>query len=108
MEPQATTAPEPEPPARTRPAPPAPCAAPAAPRPRIAHIVGYSAANAYADFRASYTWTSWTFGWLTRMLSQVCFFGLMGHLLGSPARTRYLVIGNAVLAWVMVLRDRRE
>ncbi|WP_051795149.1 ABC transporter permease [Streptomyces sp. NRRL S-87] len=89
METQATTAPA---------APAAPAAAPLA---RTARIIGYSAANAYADFRASYTWTSWTFGWLTRMLSQVCFFGLVGHLLGSPAHTRYLVIGNAVMACVI-------
>ncbi len=68
---------------------------------RTARIVGYSAANAYADFRASYTWTSWTFGWLTRMLCQVGFFGLIGQMLGSADRTRYLVIGNAVMACVI-------
>lgn len=68
---------------------------------RTARVVGYSAANAYADFRASYTWTSWTFGWLTRMLSQVCFFGLLGQMLGSADRTRSLVVGNAVMACVI-------
>jgi ABC-2 type transport system permease protein len=68
---------------------------------RTTRTIGYSAANAYADFRASYTWTSWTFGWLTRMLSQVCFFALIGQMLGSADKTRYLVIGNAVMACVI-------
>ncbi|AVV44170.1 ABC transporter permease [Streptomyces sp. ID05-04B] len=68
---------------------------------RTLRVIGYSATNAYADFRASYTWTSWTFGWLTRMLSQVCFFGLVGQMLGSAAQTRYLVLGNGVMACVI-------
>ncbi|WP_146075648.1 ABC transporter permease [Streptomyces sp. Ru62] len=60
-------------------------------------IVRYSAANALADFRASYTWYSWTFGWLGRMLAQVTFFALLGRLTGSDAQVRFLVIGNAVM-----------
>ena len=34
-------------------------------------IIGYSAANAYADLRAIYTWKTWTVCWLGRMLAQV-------------------------------------
>ncbi|MGW0522978.1 hypothetical protein [Crossiella sp. NPDC003009] len=47
-----------------------------------------------ADLRATYTWTSWTVGWLGRMLAQVTFFASVGLLLGSPEQTRFLVIGN--------------
>ncbi|MFD8718530.1 ABC transporter permease [Streptomyces sp. NPDC059629] len=68
---------------------------------RIARIVGYSAANAYADFRASYTWLSWGVGWLGRMLCQVAFFALTGRLVGGEDTVRYLVVGNAVLACVI-------
>ncbi|MGW5695313.1 ABC transporter permease [Streptomyces asiaticus] len=60
-------------------------------------VVRYSAANALADFRATYTWYAWTFGWLTRMLSQVVFFAAIGLVLDSASATRYLVLGNAMM-----------
>ncbi|QNP71071.1 ABC transporter permease [Streptomyces roseirectus] len=65
------------------------------------HIVRYAARTSAADFRQTYTWRSWTIGWLGRMLSQVTFFALIGVMLGSPERTRYLVVGNAVMACVI-------
>ena len=68
---------------------------------QILGVVRYSAANAWADFRASYTWWSWTFGWLGRMLAQVTFFAFVGVLLGSPEQLRYLVVGNAVMTCVV-------
>ncbi|MFJ9378740.1 ABC transporter permease [Streptomyces sp. NPDC101455] len=64
-------------------------------------VVRYAAAASAADFRQTYTWRSWTIGWLGRMLSQVTFFALIGVMLGSPERTRYLVVGNAVMACVI-------
>lgn len=59
-----------------------------------------SAANAFADFKMMYTPTSWLFGWLTRMLFQVAFYALIGTLLGSPERQRYLLVGAAAMAMV--------
>ncbi|WP_186315852.1 ABC transporter permease [Catellatospora sichuanensis] len=50
-----------------------------------------------ADLRAIYTWRTWTFAWLLRMLAQVSMFALLGKMLGSAARTQYLLVGNAVL-----------
>jgi ABC-2 type transport system permease protein len=44
-----------------------------------------------------YTWRTWLFGWLARILCQVAFFSLIGRMIGSPGVTTYLVIGNAVL-----------
>ncbi|MBL1097945.1 ABC transporter permease [Streptomyces coffeae] len=65
------------------------------------HVVRYSAANAVADFRATYTWRSWTFGWLGRMLAQVTFFATMGLALHSSASAHYLVVGNSVMTCVV-------
>ncbi|MFH8769466.1 ABC transporter permease [Streptomyces sp. NPDC017958] len=67
----------------------------------VGRVVGAAAANALADFRATYTWYSWTFGWLGRMLCQVTFFALIGSYLHSPGQTRYLVLGNSVMTCVI-------
>ncbi|WP_050374640.1 ABC transporter permease [Streptomyces acidiscabies] len=64
-------------------------------------VVRYAAVTSAAEFRQTYTWRSWTIGWLGRMLSQVTFFALIGVMLGSPEHTRYLVVGNAVMACVI-------
>ncbi|MET9255174.1 ABC transporter permease [Streptomyces sp. NPDC003717] len=64
-------------------------------------IVRHAAAAAVAEYRHLYTWRSWTFGWLGRMLSQVTFFTLVGRLLGSEASVHYLVVGNALMVCVI-------
>lgn len=56
---------------------------------------------AVADLRAIYTWRTWVFTWLLRILCQVAFFALIGRLLHSPEQTRYLLIGNAVFVVTM-------
>jgi ABC-2 type transport system permease protein len=66
-----------------------------------ATVAWHSAANAYADFRAVYTWRTWVFGWLGRMLAQVTFFTYLGILLGSPEQVRFMVLGNAVMTCVV-------
>src|SRR5436190_263902 len=65
--------------------------------PQSLQIARYSAANAFADLRAIYTWRSWTFGWLVRMLAQVTFFTLIGKLIAQPAQMQFLVVGNALM-----------
>ncbi|MEU4212958.1 ABC transporter permease [Streptomyces sp. NPDC026206] len=65
------------------------------------HIIRHSAANAFADMRAVYTWKTWTFGWLGRMLAQVTFFVLLGRLVAGPDHARYLVVGNALMTCVI-------
>lgn len=62
-----------------------------------ARIMRYSAAIALADMRAIYSWKSWTFGWLIRMLAQVTFFTLIGKLIAEPGELRFLVLGNALM-----------
>jgi len=60
-------------------------------------VVRASAANAVADTRVIYTWRSWLFGWLGRMLSQVTFFTFLGHSLGAGGNTQFLVLGNSLM-----------
>lgn len=52
---------------------------------------------AFADLKAVYTWKTWLFGWLVRVLSQVLFYAMIGVLLGDPEQVRFLVLGNAVM-----------
>ncbi|HET9773293.1 MAG TPA: ABC transporter permease [Acidimicrobiia bacterium] len=60
--------------------------------------LGAGTGSALSDFAAIFTWRSWMFGWLTRAASQACLYGLLGRLLGSPPRERYLFVGAAVSA----------
>lgn len=55
----------------------------------------------WADYRALYTWRSWLFGWVVRVVSQVAFFAVIGTLLGGPDRVRFLLVGAAVSIAVM-------
>jgi ABC-2 type transport system permease protein len=57
--------------------------------------------SAFADWRAIYTWRTWTFAWLVRILAQVIFFAMIGRLLGSEDQVRYLLVGNAVMVAAM-------
>ncbi|GGM89350.1 hypothetical protein GCM10011609_27750 [Lentzea pudingi] len=61
-----------------------------------ARVLRYAFTSAMADMRATYTWKSWTFAWLARILCQVTLFALIGKLLGSPEQVEYLVVGNSV------------
>ncbi|PRY40489.1 ABC transporter permease [Umezawaea tangerina] len=64
-------------------------------------VIGRSAAVAFADARAIYTWRTWTFGWLGRMLAQVVFFTYLGTKVGGAEQTVRLVLGNAVMTSVV-------
>jgi ABC-2 type transport system permease protein len=61
---------------------------------KAAFIVGIN------DFRALYTWRTWLFGWLLRVIFQVLFFALIGRYLGKPATCTYLfaIFLSAVMA----------
>ncbi len=59
-------------------------------------VLRQAAISAFAELRAIYTWRTWTFTWLSRLLIQVVFFGLIGRMLGGQAQVQYLLIGNAV------------
>lgn len=55
----------------------------------------------WADFRDTYTWRAWLFGWLLRLFAQVAFYGLIGSYFGSAISERYIVIGNCVAVVVL-------
>jgi ABC-2 type transport system permease protein len=69
--------------------------------PSAIHLVRYGFLNAMADFRATYTWKSWSFGWLGRMLAQVAFFTGLGQVIGQPGGVRFLALGNALMVCVI-------
>ncbi len=71
------------------------------PRGTTARVVLASSRNAWADLAATFTPLTWTLGWLGRIVAQVIFYALIGSLLGSPDRMRYLYIGAAVVATAM-------
>lgn len=58
--------------------------------------VRQSAVISQADFRAIYTWRTWMFGWLVRLLCQVVFYTMIGLLVADPEYTRYVVLGAAL------------
>jgi ABC-2 type transport system permease protein len=58
---------------------------------RSATVVGL------ADLTAVYTWRTWLFGWVVRMLSQVLFYVTAGQALAGPGRAKDLVVGNALM-----------
>src|SRR5690606_22696843 len=64
-------------------------------------VIRASSANAWADLWVMYSPTSWTVGWLSRVLMQVVFFAMIGLLLDVPGAVRFLFIGNAVMITVM-------
>ncbi len=49
-----------------------------------------------AEIRAVYTWRTWVFGWLLRLLCQAAFFALIGRFVGSALVMQYVLVGNAV------------
>lgn len=65
-------------------------------------VLAAAVASARADLKAIYTWRTWTFAWLSRILCQVAFFAVIGRLLGSPEHTHFLLVGNAVYIAALV------
>lgn len=59
-------------------------------------ILGGAIISGFADFRRLYTWRTWFFGWLVRVLCQVSFFAMAGRMFADDEITRYLLVGNAV------------
>ena len=60
-------------------------------------ILGHAAVSGFRDTLASvYTWWSWGFGLVGRLLAQVAFFAMLGRLLGSQEQVEFLLVGNVV------------
>lgn len=60
-------------------------------------VLGHAAVSGFRDTLGSvYTWWSWSFGLVGRLLAQVAFFAMLGRLLGTQAQIEFLLVGNAV------------
>jgi len=51
---------------------------------------------AWADMRAMYTWKTYLFGWLIRLLLQALFYALAAGYSGQKPALQYALIGNAL------------
>ncbi|TYB39381.1 ABC transporter permease [Actinomadura chibensis] len=51
----------------------------------------------FAEMGAVYTWRTWTFGWLVRLLCQATFYALLGGYVGDDTTMRYVLVGNIVV-----------
>ena len=65
-------------------------------------VVRHAARNGWAEYFTTFSWKTWLIGWYVRVLAQVCFFALVGRMLGSDERTQYLLVGNAILLTTIV------
>lgn len=70
---------------------------------RTARILRYAAIGGFQDFFALYTWSTWTFGWLLRVIAQVVFFTMVGRLIGDEQQMHFLLVGNAVFLSAMTV-----
>jgi len=67
------------------------------PVPQAFRVMRYAMANAFADLKTAYSWRTWLFGWLGRMLAQVVFFTALGKITGGAETVQFLIVGNAVM-----------
>ncbi|WP_017587872.1 ABC transporter permease [Nocardiopsis ganjiahuensis] len=67
---------------------------------QAARTVRHAAVIARADLGVVYSWRTWLFGWLIRLLCQMVFYSLVGVLVGDPEYTVHIVLGAAVMTCV--------
>jgi ABC-2 type transport system permease protein len=60
------------------------------------NVMRHAFAAGLADYRSIFTWRSWVFGWMVRVVAQVSFFGLIGLRVADERSAFYLLIGNAL------------
>lgn len=60
-------------------------------------IFRYAAITAWEDFKVNYSLRSWVAEWMTRIIFQMIFFGLIGRMIGSDETIRFIVIGNSAM-----------
>lgn len=67
---------------------------------QAARTVRQAAVIARADMGVIYSWRTWLFGWLVRLICQMVFYSLIGVLVGDPEYTVHIVLGAAVMTCV--------
>jgi ABC-2 type transport system permease protein len=68
-----------------------------APRVSPVEVARQSVIFAVAEMRATYTWWTYLFGWLLRLLLQTIFFSLAAGYLGTQETRQYALVGNAIV-----------
>ncbi|MGW3957408.1 hypothetical protein ACWEKM_42500 [Streptomyces sp. NPDC004752] len=58
--------------------------------------LSFGVISSFQDYRAMFTWRSWLFGWMLRLVSQVLFFASLGRLVGSASTEQAIALGNAM------------
>lgn len=53
------------------------------------------------DLKAFYTWRTWLFGWVLRIVFQVLFFSLLGRYVDQPGAVEFLLVGGAAVVAVL-------
>lgn len=66
-------------------------------RPSPVAVARESVIFAAADMKATYTWRTYLFGWLLRLLLQTIFFSLAAGYFGTRITKGYALVGNAVI-----------
>jgi ABC-2 type transport system permease protein len=59
-------------------------------------VMRHAFAAGLAEYRAIFTWRSWLFGWMVRVVSQISFFALVGLRVADERAAVYILIGNAL------------
>ncbi len=60
-------------------------------------VLRHATAFAVSELGAIYSWQSWLFGWVLRVIAQIIFYALIGILLDDPAALQFLLVGNVAL-----------
>ncbi|OLT27955.1 hypothetical protein BJF83_16665 [Nocardiopsis sp. CNR-923] len=67
---------------------------------QAARAVAQGMVVAIADFKAFYTWRTWLGAWLVRIVCQVAFYSMIGHMVGDSDYVVFVIIGAAMMACV--------
>ncbi len=60
-------------------------------------ILRHATAFSIEELGAIYSWHSWAFGWVLRVIAQIIFYTLIGVLVQDPELVQFLLIGNVTL-----------
>lgn len=60
-------------------------------------VLRHATSFGISELGAVYTWQSWLFGWVLRVVMQIIFYALIGLLLEDPAAVQFLLIGNVTM-----------
>ncbi len=63
----------------------------------LVRVVWIGLISSFQDYRRMFTWRSWAFGWVLRLVSQVVFFTMLTRIGGRSGGEQFAAVGNAVV-----------